>query len=104
MIPLDSLINDEQLLDFALSHICEKNTNEVHEVAEKIVTLYIINRWEKEGKTEFTEEEVCDKFSELVADYVLGSLVRKGLVDVDFDDKGELWYNVTDLGQRKIKE
>ena len=43
-------INEEQFLDFALSHIAEKDSDDVHPIADQIVTLYIINQWYKEGK------------------------------------------------------
>lgn len=101
MLCLDKVVNDEQLLDFALSHIAEKDTDEVHQVANEIVCIYIINQFAKEGKDEFTEEDIQERYSQLVLDKVLVGLVDKGLVDVDFSGNEPI-YQVTELGRKKI--
>lgn len=96
-------INDEQMLDFALSHISEKNSDDVHSVADQIVTIYIINDWRKKGKKTFNEEEVRDRYAELVTDHVVTNLTKKGLVDVRFDEEsGEALYSVTKEGKDRI--
>lgn len=99
---LDKIINDEQLLDFALSHVCEKNSDEVHPVAERIVLLYIVNEFQSQGKEEFSDEEIQDRYTEMIASHVLAKLGREGLLDVDFDEQGETVYRLTQKGKDKV--
>jgi hypothetical protein len=99
MIELKEVINDEQLLDFALSHICEKDTEEVHPVAEQIVILYIINNTKGE---EFTDEYISEKYRELIADYVLCKMEKNGLIDMGIDESGEFVYSLSEKGRDKI--
>ena len=100
MIELSSIINDEQLLDFALSHICEKNSDEVHEVAEQIVMVYIINH--HFANQDFTEEDVHEKYSELICSYVLTNLVKKDMLCAEVKEDGEIVYNITEEGRKRI--
>jgi hypothetical protein len=101
MLNLDKVINEEQLLDFALSHIAERESYEVHPVADQIVLTYVINKLVAEGKESFTEEDVQEQYSVLVLDKVLEGLVNKGLVDVAFDEK-EPTFQLTPKGKDKI--
>jgi predicted MarR family transcription regulator len=97
---LDAVINEEQLLDFALSHICEKDSDEVHQVADAILTCYIVNDFNKQKKS-FTEDDILDKINEHMADYVLTKLSKQGLVDVSFENS-EIKYVITEEGRKKI--
>lgn len=103
IIPLTAVVNDEQLLEFAMSHICSVNSDEVHPVAEQIALRYILNGWAKVGKIEFTEEEVAEEYQSLIVDYVLTSLALKGLVDTSFNDDGELLYSLSEAGKHKVE-
>ena len=103
-VRISEVVNDEQLLDFALSHIAEKDTYDVHPTAELIVITYIVSNFSKENKTNFTESDVQEKYSELVADYVVTKLANAGLVDVGFDDNGETLYSLTPEGRNKIND
>jgi hypothetical protein len=98
---LDVIVNDERLLDFALSHVAEKDSGDVHPVAEEIITIYIINEFAKEGRESFTEEEIQERYAQLILDKVLVGLVESGLVDVDFSGD-EPAYQVTQKGRIKI--
>ena len=97
-IPMDVLYNEQQLLDFALHYMAlQDNPDQIHPVAEQIIITYILREWQKEGKVEFTEEEVNERMCQLIADHVLTSLVNKGLVEVSFDENGEALYKHVDL-------
>lgn len=99
---LNKVVNDEQVFDFAIEHVCEKDTDDIHSVAHFIVTLYIIGQFEKQGKLEFSEEDIAAEYSKLIADRVLVNLSKKGLVDVDFND-GEVTYYLTQKGKEVAK-
>lgn len=101
MIDLGKVVNDEQLLDFALSHICEKNSDEVHDVADKIVILYIINELKEQKKDWHDESLVSQRYGELIADYILAKLSREGLVNVDFEN-GNMICELTPKGRSKL--
>ena len=97
-IPMDTLYNEQQLLDFALHYMAlQDNPKDVHPVAEQIIITYILREWQKCGKVEFTEDEVHERMCHLIADYVLTSLVSKGLVEVSFNENGEALYRSVDL-------
>lgn len=95
-IPIDVLFNEEQLLDFALHYLSYMSEN-IHPVAEQIVVAYILREYQKQGKVEFTEDEVNERFAQLIADHILASLVKKGLVEVSFDENGNTLYDNVDL-------
>lgn len=98
-IPMDTLYNEEQLLDFALHYMSSKSSNDpdIHPVAEQIIVTYILREWQKQEKVEFTEDEVHERMCQLIADYVLTALVSKGLVEVSFDEDGQALYKHVDL-------
>lgn len=100
---LSAVANEEKLLDFALSHICERNSDEVHEVADAILTCYIVNDFKKKNQS-FTEEDITSKIKELIADYTMTDLVKKGLVDVDIDSDGQMTFSLTEAGRTKIHD
>jgi hypothetical protein len=102
-IELSMLVNDEQLIDFVLDHIAERNSDEVHPTAEHIMMWYIIKQFQLEKRESFDESDVQQKYSELLADKVLFNLNQKGLVDVDFDEKGEIIYKLSNIGKEKVK-
>jgi hypothetical protein len=102
-VKISEVINDEQLLDFALSHIIERDENEVHYIAEEILLIYIINLLYKDGKDKFNEQDLIDKRSELISSYLLTSLTKKGLTEAFFDEHGEIYYGLTNKGKEKIK-
>ena len=103
LIPLSEVVNDEQLLDFAMSHVCERNMDEIHPVAEQIVLRYILNEWAEAGKIQFSEDEVTKKYQEMIADYVLESLTKKGFVDTTFDDNGEILFSLSEVGKQRVQ-
>jgi len=95
-IPIDTLYNEEQLLDFALRYLSIEE-GDTHIVAEKIVVTYILREYQQQGKESFTEDEVNLRMGQLIAEHVLASLVSKGLVEVNFNENGEPIYNNVDL-------
>lgn len=95
MITVGDLFNQEELLDFALHYMSMCNSDdEPHPVAEQIIIAYIMMEYKKQ-KVEFTAQDISDRMSELITDYILTGLVNKGLVDVEFKD-GETLYTVKD--------
>ena len=95
-------ITDEQLLDFALSNIAYCNSDEKpHKVAEKITTVYVINSL-LETQDSFTEEEVEEKYRELLADYILTNMVHDGLLEVDMSDE-ETKYVLSKEGKKYVR-
>ena len=98
---LHAVTNEEKLLDFVLSHICERNSDEVHEVADAILTCYIVNDFRKK-KQSFTAEDITNKIKELIADYTLTRLAKQGLVDVTVDDNNQVIFSLTKAGKERI--
>lgn len=99
---MSSILNEELLLDIALYTVTLGEDN-IHPMAPQIITLYIINNWAKEGKIEFTEDEVVAEYSKLLSSYVLEALSKKGLVDASISEGG-VEYSITDRGKDIVDE
>ena len=91
MLNLTDGINDEQLLDFALSH-------SIHPVADQIIVNYCMKELLLD-KEEFTEDEVNERYCSLVIEHMKKDFVDRGMLDYDMED-GK--YKLTDLGRKSI--
>lgn len=99
-------VNDEQLLQLALA--VESQDKEVvgeanHKFAESIIVAYCIDQLGANGSS-FTEDDIAQKYKELVVDYALESLVSKGLLVANVDKDGETRYSNTELGKKLAQE
>lgn len=100
-IPLLYDINDEQLVHFCLEHIANCNSDDQpHPVAEKIVTVYAINELSRTQEN-FTEDEVCQRYQELIVEHILTGMVNDDLIEPDFSDK-ETKYSLTEEGKKHV--
>jgi predicted transcriptional regulator len=50
----------------------------------------------------WTEEQLNQRCSELIAEHIVGDLVKKDLVDYRIKEDGEIVYSVTPKGKEKI--
>lgn len=66
-------------------------------LASKVIVWYVML-----NDLELTEDEVQDKFMEMVVDHILTGEVKKGNVEASFDDDGEIRYSITDEGRGLI--
>jgi len=102
-LPAD-MINQEQMLDFALTYLNGLPDNQdPHEVADQIVTLYIINEFQRDGKETFNAEDITQRFRELLTDHAITTLSNKGLVDVDVSGEHTM-LKITPKGQAVVKD
>ena len=99
---IQEFINNEQLLDFALSHLIEKTEQTSHPIAEKILCLYVIDQFGQQGRN-FTEQDVQEECNKILASYCLTSLAKKGLIEADLT-KENVTYQLTELGKEVVKE
>lgn len=100
-IPLLYDVNDEQLVHFCLEHIANCDTmDRPHPVAEKIITVYVINELLQE-QGEFTEDEVCRKYQELIVEHILTGMVNDDLIEPDFSDE-VIKYSLTEEGKKHV--
>lgn len=110
---LKDAVNDEEFLTMCLE-ICAKDPlmfepelsideeeydNQEFErdaffLASKVVVWYIMLKDKR-----LLEQEVQDKFMEMVVDHILTAEVKKGNVQADFGDDGEIRYSLTDKGK-----
>jgi len=106
---LKDAVNDEEFLTMCLE-ICAKDPlmfeSELNDeedkieferdaffLASKVVVWYIMLKDKR-----LLEQEVQDKFMEMVVDHILAGEVKKGNVQADFGDDGEIRYSITDEG------
>lgn len=100
-----NVINDEQLLNFALSYLAERNDeDEVHPLANDIVIYYIVKQFQKDGKHNFTSDDVHEQFQILLADHIINNLVSKNYLNVSIDENGKEYFSLTDKLSEHVKE
>ena len=101
MIKISDVINDEQLLDFALSYVADKNSyDEAHPVAEQIIIIHIMNECNEKN---CDEEYIQKRYRELITDHIPTGLASKGFVDVGFEN-GNIVYKINEDFKRKLNE
>ena len=87
-------VNDEQLLQICLE-LQNYQDFDMDGLSGEIVTIYAI---EQLGTIDFNEDDVSQKISEIVTDFVLESLVKKGIVEAEIGE--ETTFKLTELGKR----
>ena len=99
-IPLFDLVNKEQLLHLALEVLNnDELSDEYKEISASITHWYILNEI-VETKETFTEEDINDRFNELITGHILDGMVKKGLLQENIpEDGGESTYTLTVEGQ-----
>lgn len=112
---LKDAVNDEEFLTMCLE-ICAKDplmfkpelTDEKVDndfeferdaffLASKVIVWYIMLK-----DNSLLEQEVQDKFMEMVVDHILTGEVKKGNIQANFDDDGEIRYSLTDKGKDAV--
>lgn len=103
-VSLFDLVNKEQLLHLALEVLNNDDIDdEYKEIAASITHWYILNEIIKTQET-FTEEDINDRFNELITGHILDGMVKKGLLEENIpDDNGESTYSLTTEGQHLSK-
>lgn len=103
-IPLSAIVNKEHLLHLALEVVSRGVDEEYVDIAVGIVHWYIINDLGKDGQT-FTEEEITEKFDNMVTDHIINGMVKKGLLEENLPEEGkEPTFNVTKQGQSVMQK
>lgn len=92
---LEEFVNDEQLLDFALSVLIRDDDNDT---AQGILLCYGINSFLREG-IEPEPEQVEEKLQNLFVEYVKRFMVEEEMGEVVFDETGKPDYSFTDEGK-----
>jgi hypothetical protein len=65
--------------------------------ASKAIVWYIMIKGDS-----MTEDEVQDRFMEMVVDHILTKEVKKGNIDAHFDNDGEIRYSISKQGKKEI--
>jgi hypothetical protein len=104
MIPFDSAINKEEILDFAFSHICSVESWEVHPIAERIVMWYIMNELTAKGGDPDDVRTIHDRYQDLMTEHLMCKLCKDGFVDATIDQNGNIIYEVSQAGKDRINK
>jgi hypothetical protein len=104
MINFSDAINQEEVLDFALTHICSVESWQAHPIAERIVMWYILNEFTARYKDIDDLEAIHERYSELMADHLIMKLSKDGYVDADINDNGDIVYTVTQKAKDQVNE
>lgn len=99
---LFDVITDEQLLNLALTHICERDEDKIDPVAERICIFYALKQLNEEQNYDPTDEELHRRYSEMVVEKIIEQLSKKGMVEVDYG-YDDVSYSITDEGKEKLR-
>ena len=99
LIPFESLVNEQQMLNLALKVLAVEPEDET---AGKILMIHVLRNFAREGNVPFTDDQVEDACNAILTDYILTGLVKKGLLDVNFDEEATK-YSLTDIGEEIAK-
>jgi len=102
-LSLFKLVNKEQLLHFALSHIEEKEYENADIVSKSIVIWYIYEEFEEQS-IPITDNNVAKRFQELLLSHTLDKLNSMDLVDAVIDEDGEVKYRITNKGKEMLEK
>lgn len=81
----------------------ESPLESVRDLSSKVMTYHIVSEFKKEGKLEFTPEEVAAKMQQLVFDFTTQTGVELGHLEATIDpETGETMYSITAAGQEII--
>jgi len=100
-------ITDQQILNLALTHICEREEDKCDPVAEKIVAFYamkeLLDECEEETLvSEIPEEAIKQRYSEMIVNKIIERLTNEGYVKVEFDN-GLVGYEITGKGKEILE-
>jgi hypothetical protein len=85
---IKDFVTEEELFHMALQ-LVNFDTALDSEKPGELIVAYIINEWGKQGKDDFTDEELQLEYNDRVLGYTLSSLSNKGLIDIYIDEDGE---------------
>ena len=91
---MKTVLNDEQLLDFALHYLSDKNSDDYHHpVAHEIVVSYIMDEFNLKD-IEFDDYMIRECAGELLLDHALHGLVAKGYLEPQFNEDGTITHTM----------
>jgi hypothetical protein len=69
-----------------------------------IVGRHVIFMYAKNGKEDFTEEELNNDVNETIIGMMMSNLVKEGFVEEAIDENGQIVYNNTEKGNNRVKD
>lgn len=98
---IEALVNEECLLQVALyvATKIQEEENPIRVTADQIIVGYILQSFVNEGKPDFTEEEVGEKYVKITTDFLLTNMVRDDILEAELNDDGEFVYKLSTKGK-----
>lgn len=98
-------INTQQLVELALFTLSSLEESEIEaEDARAQIALDVLHQYVLINNPNATQEEVIEEIHTLETEYVLNSLVNKGMIEREFGDDGEIRYTATPFGRMVAQE
>ena len=92
MTIMSKVLNDENLLDFALHYLSDKNSDDYqHPIAYEIVVSYVMQEFDTKG-IEHNDAMINTRMGELLLEHTLKGLVEKEYVEPVFHEDGRITY------------
>lgn len=68
------------------------------------VIMHILYHYQKDGKEEFSEEDIELAVNEMLVDRAISGAVKSGHVEQLIDEKGDFCFQITDEGKKYIDD
>jgi predicted transcriptional regulator len=95
-----TLVDDNYFTDFEIS----SEDYARKRISDELTRKFLENGLDNEDEGYFTEEEFDTILKEIIAEDVLRSLQKNGLIDSYEDDETEEMFFLTDLGKNQVNE
>jgi|694.fasta_scaffold128977_3 hypothetical protein len=95
-----SLVDDDYFTEFEIS----SENYARKRISDELTRKFLENGLDNEDEGYFSEEEFDTILKEIIAEDVLRSLQKNGLIDSYEDDETEEMFFLTDLGKNQVNE
>jgi hypothetical protein len=95
-----SLVDDDYFTEFEIS----SEDYARKRISDELTRKFLENGLDNEDEGYFSEEEFDTILKEIIAEDVLRSLQKNGLIDSYEDDETEEMFFLTDLGKNQVNE
>ena len=94
-------INTQQLVELALFTLSSLDEEEIQEEDPRAqIALDVLAQYIMLQNPSISNEQLMEEINTMETEYMLNSLVNKGMIEIEFSDDGEIRYTATELGKR----
>ena len=90
-------------LEGILERLAESIPGEENFDDQNALVLYAITDLYSKGRRDFTENEVVERYNDLLTGHIFRKLSANDFIDVSIDESGEAYYKITEKGRNEVE-